>query len=936
MRGNSRHLWLCFALVAVLLTGCEQQLNYPTPTILSLNPASISAGQPGFDLTVTGKNFTPASTVLWNGSPRTTIFNGTTSLTAQILSTDIQNAGAAMIEVTTPQPGGGTTTTLTFTIKAISSPVPQISSLSPSGTFVGATSLTLTVNGTNFASLATVTVNGNPRPTSFVNSTSLAASLLESDLAQAGTLQVVVINPQPNGGASNAIGFAVKNPTPGVSSVSPTAAAAGSAGTTLTVTGVSFVPTSVVTINGSPRTTVFASATSLQATLTSGDLAAAGVYPVAVANPSPGGGNSNTVTFAVNGSPTGGLPVILDLAPDATQGNDGICGASCNGVPTLQTAGPSANQDGTFVAFASDSTNLVLNQKNAVSNIFVRSTCLIAAGTSTSTGSSCSPKTFKITQAVNGTDANGPSSQPSIDSAGAHVAYTSTATNLETYAPVSAHQQAYWQQTCASTSTTSTTASGCTGSTALPALISVSADGTTAGNGDSYDPVISSDGQYVAFVSLATNLVSGASVDGLTPQVYVRNTCNVVPPATGSCTPTTYLVSVDPTGNPSNAASSAPSIANDGLFVAFVSSATNLLAGSNNGLTGNSQVFVRSTCVTTINTTGNTCVPATALASTPDGTTPANAASIEPSISGDGRFVAFASPATNLIPGVPVPATQEIYLRDTCTETSTTVVASCTPSTQLISTPDATMGCSANTPCTPANGPSEDPSVNSSCATSSTIPCATGQYVSFASFASNLGANVQNGVENIFSRDTCNGVQNIVQTVTTLCAPYTFLSSQPGGTNPPAANGGSSMPAISGDGHSVSFVSSASNLVANDTNAVADVFLGPTNQLVNLTVALQGAGSGSVTDGTSQISCTQTAATSTTPLTESGTCTGKYVSGTTITLTATAVTGFTFTGWGGSATNVTNASCTVTTDSTTTGTCTFSLIADQNATATFK
>jgi hypothetical protein len=899
---------------------------------VALNPSSIVAGQPGFDLTVTGKNFTPASSVLWNGSPRITIFNKTTSLTAQILSTDIQNAGDAMIQVTTPQPGGGTTTTLTLTIKASSSPVPQISSLSPSGTFVGGASVALTVNGANFVSLATVTVNGNARSTAFVDSTMLAASLLASDLAQAGTLQIAVINPQPSGGASNSVGFTVKNPTPGVTTVSPTAAAAGSASTTITVTGASFVPTSVATVNGSPRTTVFVSATSLQAKLTSGDLAAAGVYPIGVRNPSPGGGNSNTVTFAVDGSPTGGLPVILDLAPDGSQANNGVCGANCNGVPTLQSAGPSASNDGSFVAFASDSTNLVLNQRNAVSNVFVRSTCLIAAGTSTSTSEACSPQTFKITQAVNGTDANGSSSQPTIDSGGAHVAYTSTATNLETYAPVSAHEQVYWQQTCASTASSSS--SGCTGATALPALVSVSADGTTAGNGDSYDPVISPDGQYVAFISLATNLVSGAVLDGVTPQAYVRNTCNVVPPNTGSCTPTTYLVSVDPNGNPGNAASSDPAIANDGLFVAFVSSATNLLAGSNNGLTGTSEVFVRSTCVTTINTSGNTCVPATALGSTPDGTTPADAASIEPAISGDGRFVAFASAATNLIPGIP--ATQEIYIRDTCTATSTATVVSCTPSTQLISTPDATMGCSATTPCTPANAPSENPSINNSCATSTTIPCATGQYVSFASFASNLGANVQNGVENIFSRDTCNGVQGVIQTVTTLCSPYTFLSSQPGGTNPPSANGSSVMPAISGDGHSVSFISSASNLVANDTNALADVFLAPANQLFNLSVTLQGTGSGNVTDGTGQISCAQIAATSTTPLTQSGTCTGKYISGTTVTLTATAQNGFTFTGWGGSAPKVTNASCAVTSGSTTAGTCTFSIIADDTATATFK
>src|SRR5262249_42355494 len=357
--------------------------------------------------------------------------------------------------------------------------------------------------------------------------------------------------------------------------------------------------------------------------------------------------------------------------------------------------------------------------------------------------------------------------------------------------------------------------------------------------------------------------------------------------------------------------------------VAFVSTAMNLGATAPNP-SGASEVFLRSTCVTTIDSSSNSCVPATNLGSTPDGATPANGASIEPAISGDGRFVAFASTATNLI--VAAGPTQQIYVRDTCVQNSTTV-SSCTPSTQLISTLNGT---------TPANAPSENPSVNTSCTTSSAIPCAPGQYVAFASFASNLGANVENGVENIFSRDTCNGVVGVVETITTLCTPYTFLSSQPGGMNPPAATGSSVAPAMSGDGHSVTFISSATNLVANDTNALSDVFLASANQGFTLTVTPQGAGSGSVTDSTGQINCVQTKATATTPLSESGTCVAKYVSGSTVTLTATAVSGSSFAAWGGSAADVTNASCSVSSGSTTTGTCIFSMVADNTATANFK
>jgi hypothetical protein len=133
----------------------------------------------------------------------------------------------------------------------------------------------------------------------------------------------------------------------------------------------------------------------------------------------------------------------------------------------------------------------------------------------------------------------------------------------------------------------------------------------------------------------------------------------------------------------------------------------------------------------------------------------------------------------------------------------------------------------------------------------------------------------------------------------------------------------------------VSFISSADNLVARDTNALQDVFLAGANLTFNLTVTLNGTGTGTVTDGTGQISCTQIAATSTTPLAESGTCMGRYASGTSVSLTATAGASSTFTAWGGSATSVTDASCTVTAGTTTSGTCTFSEIQNNTATATF-
>jgi hypothetical protein len=160
--------------------------------------------------------------------------------------------------------------------------------------------------------------------------------------------------------------------------------AGGSA--TIIVTGIipgpDFVPNSVILINGAPNTTVYASPTQISAALTASDVAGAGVDLVQVVNPpsrsSPpfDGGTSNTLTFAVTPTISAGLPMLVDVGPNGSQADDGICGgaASCqNGALglTLATSGPSESADGSFIAFASVSGNLVTGQTNSSSAIFL-------------------------------------------------------------------------------------------------------------------------------------------------------------------------------------------------------------------------------------------------------------------------------------------------------------------------------------------------------------------------------------------------------------------------------------------------------------------------------------------------------------------------------------------------------------------------------------
>jgi len=789
----------------MLLAACQEQISYPKPSTRSLNPSSTVSGQPAFTLTVTGSNFTPASAVEWNGSALVTFFQSTNALTAQVPAIDIQNAGQADVTVVTPSPGGGVSNPpLTFTINPAPSPAPQITAISPSGVTTGSAGFVLIITGKNFFTQSTVAVNNITRSSAFIDSTTLQVGINSADVASSGTVSIVVVNPPPNGGSSAVFLLTVSNPVPGIGTLNPSSLQAGSAAPSLlTLTGTGYVPNSVVELNGSPHTTAFSNSTTLTVTLTAADMAAGGVDQVQVFNPAPGGGTSNIVGFPITPTDSAGLPVIVDVAPNGAQANNGICGECTSGLPTLSTAGPSVSQTGEFVAFASNSTNLlsVTTPTNGLSDIFLRDTCL--------TITPCAPKTTMISQSVSGGATDGPSSEPSLDSSGTLVAFTSTASNMVNYVVVSGGgRQVYWTPVCATTTSCSSNPAG------SAVLVSIAADGLSTGNGESFNPSISPDGQYVAFVSLATNLVSGVTTaDGVTPQVYVRNTCNGVTPLTvaPTCIPETYLVSSADGVTPGNGASGHPVVGSAGAFVAFASVARNLGATAPNP-SGAQEVFEQVECLGATN-----CTLATNLASTPDGVTPATGANIEPSMSPEGRFVAFASTAGNL--GVATGGIQQIFVRDTCTGVTVTTPPTCTPSTILVSSSDASI-----VPATPGNGMSENPSVTA-CATTSTTGCADGQLIAFASNATNLGSNVQNGIENIFVRNTCLALP----TTTTACTPRVALASQPAGASPAPANGSSIKPSISADGHAVGFLSAASNLVTGDNNGLVDAFLAGTS-----------------------------------------------------------------------------------------------------------
>jgi len=295
-----------------------------------------------------------------------------------------------------------------------------------------------------------------------------------------------------------------------------------------------------------------------------------------------------------------------------------------------------------------------------------------------------------------------------------------------------------------------------TGSTAQAAagqmtLISLTPGGQP-GNLYSTAPSISADGQWVAFESEATDLVSG-DTNGEN-DIFVRNL------AAG----TTTRVSVTSAGAQATGGGSfAPVISADGRFVAFQSFATNLVSGDTNA---RADIFLHDLQAHT-----------TILISSAEDGSPANGDSYAPAISTDGRFVAFQSQASNLVKD-DTNNKADVFVRDL--QTHTTVLVSV-----------ATDG-------SPANGNSDAPSIS-----------ADGRYVTFQSDASNLVAGDNNGKTDIFIRDL-------------LTRTTTRISVSTAGEE---ADGNSFIPVLSPNARLVTFQSDASNLVNDDTNSKADVFV---------------------------------------------------------------------------------------------------------------
>ena len=339
--------------------------------------------------------------------------------------------------------------------------------------------------------------------------------------------------------------------------------------------------------------------------------------------------------------------------------------------------------------------------------------------------------------------------------------------------------------------------------------VSVSSSGTE-GNNISYQPSISSNGRYVAFGSEASNLISNDTNNA--SDIFRHDT------QTGN----TIRVNVNSAGQQSNAFSSSSRISADGRYISFYSTSSNLVANDTNS---NSDIFRHDT------QTGETIrvnLNSVGLQ--------ANGNSLESDMSGDGRYVAFISNATNLV-NSDLNGLRDVFRHDI--QTGNTILVS--KSTNGIQANDYPTGLSIS---------------------------ADGRYVAFISEATNLVSNDTNNTFDVFKHDAQTGittrvnVSSVGQQANAESLLYTDISengryiifnsyatnlvsgdtnsnldifrhdSQTGETirvnlnsgGQQASSSSNGIPTVSADGRYVVFRSSAANLVSNDTNVNGDIF----------------------------------------------------------------------------------------------------------------
>jgi hypothetical protein len=269
----------------------------PSFALTSISPSTIAAGSTDFTLAATGTGFVSGDVLTLNGTAAATTFDSATQLHATVPAADVLNPGT--IAVAVQDANKNTTNTLPLTVSGsfVGKP-PTLTSLSPNTAFAGSAAFTLTATGTGFAMGSQIMWNGTPLTTTFVSSTQVTASVAATFLTLVGTENVAVLNADST--ISNTLPFTLtvsQSTVPTVVSISPSKAAVGSPGFTLTLNGMNFATGCVAYFGNNALTTTVVSQTQLTAQVPASDLTAVAQVPVTAKNVN--SVNSNPIPFLV-------------------------------------------------------------------------------------------------------------------------------------------------------------------------------------------------------------------------------------------------------------------------------------------------------------------------------------------------------------------------------------------------------------------------------------------------------------------------------------------------------------------------------------------------------------------------------------------------------------------------------------------------------------
>lgn len=578
--GLSARVLLMIASMCVAGCGGGSATSTPPPTeapqLLSFaNP--VPAGSPGFTANVVGSGFSVNTIVTFNGTSLSTAYQSSSIVTAVVPASLLEKPGAVTILA---RNGSATSNSLSYAV---------LSPAAAGATVIQLVSQNLLGLGGNGPVLTQPAISATGRFVAFQSGATDIVSLPVQGGWQNIYLRDTCVGSTQSCVPSTQLVSASSDGTDGGNAQSRVSSVDSSGRYVAFDSQATNLVSSTPSACGSTANCVY-----LRDTCIGGPSTCAATTAVVSIDPAGNSINGSNpqlsedarfVVFQSSGNASGTNQIFLrDLCIGASVGCTphtvpvSINGAGSFGNQSSQV--PGIAPDGRIVGFVSYATNLInpaAANVQSFADMFVADTCLGAT-------SNCTPTTQQVDVSSNGLLANQAldyEAIPSVSVGGRFIAFSSDATNLVS-TNVAGFANVYLRDTC-------TGAISCLPSTSL---VSLGNEGEV-GNAGSHQQSMSSDGRFVAFTSIASNLVYGIPYPAGTWQdVYVRDTCNGQP---STCVPSTVRVAVLNTPavqTPSNTGAQMPAISADGHYAIFVSTSTNLVNVGNSGFP---QVFLAKT-----------------------------------------------------------------------------------------------------------------------------------------------------------------------------------------------------------------------------------------------------------------------------------------------------------------------------------------------------